>query len=111
MKIPVKEILEIPVLMDLFVIKRSDDSKPYRLLFDELIELGLDKQEDEEYEVFFSKVAESKEGNCFLTLFKLKEDKTVKPKILGEYIYSVNGCLIKEHFAGILTDYVNVFAI
>ena len=111
MKIPVKEILEIPILMDLFICKESENDKPYRLLFDKVMDISSEEYNKDEIEVFFSKAAESEGGLCFLTLAKKKTEGASETQIIGEYIYPVKHGIVKRNFIGVLADFVNIFAI
>lgn len=113
MKIPVKEILEIPKLMELFVKNDGDNDEPYRLLFNKLDDLNASEQDIEHrnYEMFFSKAVESEDGSCFLMLFNVKEEGATNKDVYGEYIYSSNGYFLKKRFRGVMADFVNIFAI
>lgn len=111
MKIPVKEILEIPILMDLFICKEGENDKPYRLLFNEVTDISPEEYSKDGVEVFFSKAAESEDGLCFLTLAKKKPGGGTETQIVGEYIYPVNHGIVKRNFTGVLADFVNIFAI
>lgn len=108
MKIPVKEILNISVLMDLFIVGEAREEVPYRLLFETLTDLNPEESK-ESGEVLFSKAVVSEKGSYFLILHRL-DDNEVNTKVYGEYIYPSNGVINKKRFIGKLATFVNIFA-
>lgn len=108
MKIPVREILDISILMDLFIVSETKEEEPYRLLFETLEDSELEERK-ELNEILFSKAVASTEGNYFLTLHRL-DDSEVNTKVYGEYIYPSNGVINKKCFTGKLATFVNIFA-